>query len=463
VILANYGTSNDAYLQRVLEEYRKMPYAVDIVVLSNIPKSLGSDVEVVVGLPGKDPHTLPFGHKRIFAERTGEYELFVYSEDDILITERNIETFLEISRILPDDEIAGFVRAETDPTGTLYYDPPHAHFHWDPDSVRSRGEQTFAFYTNEHSACFILTQQQLRRAIQSGGFLVQPHTGKYDFECSASTDPYTQCGFRKLICLSRLDDFTVRHLPAYKYKTRPYRHQAEFQRQIDALLEIEKNGRPRNLLFDPETKILHTKWSKDYYEPIRSEILSQLPAGVRSVLSIGCGWGASEGHLVQKGLRVVGVPMDSVIAACAEAKGVEIVYGDFQTAREKLANESFDCVLLSNVLHLVRDPAAVLSTFADLLSPQGVVIASAPNLGRMPIWLGRLRGKPQYRGLGSYEKTGLHLTSARLVRKWFKQCRLKVESIKYMIPPRAEAPHRLLGGLADPLIGNELIARGRKI
>jgi len=264
-----------------------------------------------------------------------------------------------------------------------------------------------------------------------------------------------------MVSLSSLDDFLVRHLPGNKFAGRPYAARAEFQKQIDALLEIKKHGRPRTLLFDPETKALHVKWSKDYYEPVRPEILSFLPEGARSVLSIGCGWGTVEGYLVRKGLRVVGVPMDSAIAACAEAKGVEIVYGDFKTAREKLADESFDCILLSNVLRLVRDPAAMLSTFVELLSQQGVVIASMPNLGRMRIGLGRLRGKPQYQKLGSYEENGLHLTSARLVRKWYRDCRLKVERFEYIIPPRAEAAHRLLAGLADPLVGDELIAIGR--
>jgi hypothetical protein len=57
------------YLKRISDEYRKMPHNVDLVVLSNISKQWGPDVEVVVRLPGKDPHTLPFGHKKIFAER----------------------------------------------------------------------------------------------------------------------------------------------------------------------------------------------------------------------------------------------------------------------------------------------------------------------------------------------------------------------------------------------------------
>jgi SAM-dependent methyltransferase len=462
VVLTNYGTLHDIYLNRLLEEYGKMPYDVDIVVLSNVPKTLGSDIEVVLALPPKNPWAFPFAHRKILAERMSLYDLFIYCEDDTLYTQRNIEAFLRATEVLPEDEIAGFLNTETDSKDNQYFTNVHFCFHWDPTSVKTRGEYTFAYFTNEQSASYVLTARHLRHAIESGGFLVEPHEGRYGLCESAANDPYTQCGFRKMICLSHLDDFLIRHLPGIKFASRPFSARSEFCRQIDALLRVEKNGRPRILLFDPETKMLHRKWSKDYYEPVRSETLSLMPAGIRSVLSIGCGWGATEGHLVQKGIRVVGVPMDSVIAACAEAKGVEIVYGDFKSAREKLTNDRFDCILLSNVLHLVRDPVAVLSIFAELLSPQGLVIASTPNLGRMPIWLGRLRRKPYYRELGSYEKTGLHLTSSRLVRKWFNHCRLNVDRLEYIIPPRAEAIHRLLGGLADPLVGEELIARGRK-
>ena len=461
VVIANYGTSNDIYLHRLLEEYRAMPYDVDIVALSNVAKTLGRDVELVLTLPPKDPHAFPFAHKKILAERMARYDLFIYSEDDTLITERNIEAFLSVTEVLPADEIAGFLNTETDLQGNLYFCNVNFCYHWDPGSVKTRGAHTFAYFTNEHSAAYLLTRTQLERATQSGGFLVSPHEGRYDGECTASTDPYAQCGFRKMVCLSSLDDFLIRHLPGNKFASRPYAARAEFQKQIDALLEIRENGRPQTLLFEPETKILHAKWSKDLYEPARPEMLSFIPEEARSVLSIGCGGGAMESHLVRKGLHVAGVPMDSVIAACAKAKGVEMVYGDFKTAREKLAGERFDCILFSNVLHLVRDPVAVLSAFVELLSPQGVVIASMPNLGRIRIGLGRLRGKHQYRKLGSYETTGLHATSAHFVQKWFKQCRLKVERVEYMIPPRAEFAHRLLAGLADPLVGEQLIARGR--
>jgi hypothetical protein len=82
------------------------------VVLSNIPKEFGPHVEVIVGLPTKGPWSLPFGHKKIFTERLEDYDLFIYSEDDTLITWKNIESFLQLTKVLPGSDISGFLRYE---------------------------------------------------------------------------------------------------------------------------------------------------------------------------------------------------------------------------------------------------------------------------------------------------------------------------------------------------------------
>src|ERR1700677_2559706 len=213
VAIASHGTRNDQYLSRLIEEYQSMSFSVDIVVLSNIRKPVPAGVELLVGLPTKDPWSLPFGHKKLFADRAEEYDLFIYSEDDMLVTQTNLESFLRASAILEPREIPGFLRVEKDSVGKVNYPEMHGHFHWDPESVRVRCGDTFAFFTCEHSACYVLTREQLKRAIESGYFLVAPHKGKYDMLCSAATDLYTQCGFEKLICISHINDFLVRYLP----------------------------------------------------------------------------------------------------------------------------------------------------------------------------------------------------------------------------------------------------------
>jgi hypothetical protein len=196
VVIASYGSNQDKFMEVLVREYMKMPYRTHVVVVSNVDKSVPDGAELIVGMPTKDPWSLPFAHKKVMADRANDYDLFIYSENDTPITERNIEAFLRVSEALPPTEIPGFLRYEDGPTGLRNYINIHGHYHWDSTSPIKRGSYTFAFLTNEHSACYLLTQKQLKAAIDSGGFLVPPHHGKYDLACTASTDPYTSCGFR---------------------------------------------------------------------------------------------------------------------------------------------------------------------------------------------------------------------------------------------------------------------------
>lgn len=139
VALASYGTSNNRHLERLIGEYQSMAFDVDIVILSNIDKKPAPGVECRVGLPSKDPWSLPFAHKSLFAERADRYDLFIYSEDDILITEGQLRAFLQATEVLHDDEIAGFIRMEKNAEGAISYPDMHDEFHWDAGSLRTRG------------------------------------------------------------------------------------------------------------------------------------------------------------------------------------------------------------------------------------------------------------------------------------------------------------------------------------
>jgi 2-polyprenyl-3-methyl-5-hydroxy-6-metoxy-1,4-benzoquinol methylase len=416
VAIASYGRGNDGYLGQLLAEYRAMPFDVDIVVLSNIDKNLGPGVEMRVGLPSKNPWSLPFAHKTLFAERADKYDVFVYSEDDILITEAHLRAFLEVTAELADDELAGYLRIEKQPDGRVSFPDVHWNFHWKPQSLKSRGQHFLARFTNEHAACYVLTRQQLAKAIRSGGFLVEPHEEKYDLLCTAATDPYTQCGFTKLIPISRLGDFTVHHL-SNKYAGRMGVDEPEMQRQIAALRQLAGSKDRAVQLFETETRLPRAAFSKDYYELPSSEVMALVPDSARTILSIGCGWGATEMALAGKGLKVTAIPLDSVVSAMAADSGVEMIHGDFRAARARLEGRHFDCVLCLNVLHLVADPVGVLSLFGDVLSAGAPVIIQSPNMRSIPeIWHGLRSGKLGRQG--GYERTGAHPVSAGKLRSW---------------------------------------------
>lgn len=459
--ITSHGTGNDVYLKQVVEEYRSMADDVDVVVLSNVEKSVPAGTELVVGVPTDDPWSLPFAHKRIFMDRVDNYDLFVYSEDDILITSENISAFVEASEVLPSDECAGFLRIEVDRDGRTYYPDAHQLYHWDPNSVQERSGRVYAFFTCEHAACYMLTRAQLKRAIASGGFAVPPHQGKYDLACSASTDPYTQCGLKKVICISDLVRFHVRHLSNRYIGTTYDLEESDFRKQIEALFEIVQGKRTAWELLGPETAATRT-WYKDYYEPARHELLGLVPDGAESVLSIGCGWGALEAAMTQAGMSVAAIPLDSVISACAEARGVRVVSGDLRAAWQEFTRERFDCILILNLLHLLPNPLAVLKACTRMLSDSGCILLSVPNFKYLKaVWRG-FGGASGYTMRGEYGQTGVHKTGYVVVEKWLHSCGLVSNCVVNVVPNRAKLPQRFFSGLTAQYLTKEVIVRAHK-
>ena len=437
VAIANYGTKNMGFLRTLIREYQSMPYDVDIVVLSNIPKDLGSDIEVIVGLPTKDPWSLPFGHKELFAKRVDKYDLFIYSEDDTLITERNIRAFLDVTEILPKEKIAGFLRYESAPDGTKYYSTVHAHYHWDPNSILKLGKYVFARYTNDHSGCYLLTKKQLQAALASGGFLQGPREGRYDLLVTAATDPYSSCGMQKMICISHLQDFALHHLPD-KYCGAIGVEASAVDKEIQALLQLSDSDVPRQKLLRTETKLSRAHWDKRYYDPARKDVLGLVPKNARTVLSIGCGAGSTEAVLTKAGIQVTGVPLDEIIAVSARSRGIDVTPPDFGLARKHLEGRRFDLIFFSDILHLVPDPTAQIKAFLPYLSAGGAVLVSVPNFNHAWVIRRMLSGDRELRELkklNDFERFGVHCTTLGTLTKWLARCGLVKSAVCTDVAP----------------------------
>jgi 2-polyprenyl-3-methyl-5-hydroxy-6-metoxy-1,4-benzoquinol methylase len=463
VVIANYGTKNLKYLQVLLAEYRRMPFQVDIIILSNEPKQFGPDVEVRVGLPTKNPWSLPFAYKPLLAERSQDYDLFIYTEDDVLITERNIRAFLRATEVLPEDYIAGFIRYEVADAGKRYYSTVHGSYHWEVQSVIRRGEFTFAHFTNDHSGCLMVTKQQLGRALASGGFLRGFRRGRYGYPETAATDLYTQCGFKKVIGISHLEDFCLAHLPnVYVGKLGVGAEVVEGE--IVHLMSLNGGGEILGPLFQTETRLPATCWDKQFYEAPRLDVLAEVPGGGRTVLSVGCGWGATEQKLRERGVTVVGIPLDCVVAVSARARGIETVLPSLDAARQQMAGRRFDCIIFGDCLHRFKEPVAVLRDYLSLLEPRGCVVVSAPNFNYLRVLRDRLSGRVKLRRL-SFEETftryGLHLTTLRRVKRWLRQSGLNPVEARREVPERYRWADRLSFGLARGMLVENLVVVGK--
>jgi SAM-dependent methyltransferase len=453
--IANHGTKNRKYLDQLFSAYRAMSHDVDFVIFSDAPKDLGPDVEVRVGAPSPNPWSLPFASRTLFAERADEYDLFIYTEDDTLIEQAHIDAFLAVDAVLPPDCIPGFMRYELDPAGNRSFCTVHTGYHWVPESVQRHGDLAFAEFTNPHSACHVLTRDHLRRALRSGGFLVPPHEGRFDMLATAASDPYTQCGLTRLLCVSRIDDFLLHHLPNV-YLGRFGIDAKAFYAQAHAIERMAAAGTPGGSLFDGVTKLDADLWDKRYYgepDPIVVEELGH-PA---SVLSIGTTSGELENVLAAGGARVLAVPIDDIVGAAAATGDVEVLPADLNEALTKVDGQRFEAIALVDVLAHVPDPAGLLVRLAPLLAAGGRLVATSPNFRHHRL-RHRINKGPDPAADGDFASRGLHLTTPETVAGWLAVAGLEVASERYSVGDgKVKQAQRLTRGRVDQWLGTTVI------
>ena len=228
VCIASSGPHNHPYTIKMLEEYAAMPFETDAIVrgteIIDYPRALLEKLKIRhIRHPRSEGNRMTFFHRCDVLCFQDEYDLFIYAEHDQLITQRNIKAYLAVTKELPEDVIAGFLRYGHQPEDSYavpekYLIDLFEHAGYNPSGdiqdpwVDINGKRYFST-TNKHQGCWLLTREQLKRTIESDGFVASWHGGPYGVPEQACSDPYTQCGFRmKVIPFDDLDSFLIHHL-----------------------------------------------------------------------------------------------------------------------------------------------------------------------------------------------------------------------------------------------------------
>ncbi len=139
-----------------------------------------------------------------------------------------------------------------------------------------------------------------------------------------------------------------------------------------------------------------------------------VPAGAR-VLDLGCGDGSLMVHLRdEKGCEVRGIELSSDGVATAIGRGLSVVQSDLDEGLDAYGDTSFDVVVLSQTLQVVRRPAAVLR---EMLRVGRKGVFTFPNFGhwRVRAYLA-LRGRmPVSRSIpySWYDTPNIHHTTLK--------------------------------------------------
>lgn len=147
----------------------------------------------------------------------------------------------------------------------------------------------------------------------------------------------------------------------------------------------------------------------------------------RSLLDVGCAQGEIANGLARQGWSVVGVEPDQRDAAVARQQGLRVVDGYLSDVLEDIG-QTFDVVLYADVLEHMSDPIGALKQTKQLLNPQGMVVASIPNIAHLAVRLQLMAGSFTYTDRGPLDRTHLRFFTRRTVRQLFEDANYRVLS-----------------------------------
>lgn len=123
-------------------------------------------------------------------------------------------------------------------------------------------------------------------------------------------------------------------------------------------------------------------------------------------------------HLAGRGLRLEGIEIDSAVADHARQQfGLNISETPIE---EYSTSETFDCIVMCDVLEHLDDPKGALERCRRLLSPGGVMLVQVPNLVGLRFPLGHTWGLPHHIWqFGPRNLASLMQASGMEVARWY--------------------------------------------
>lgn len=173
----------------------------------------------------------------------------------------------------------------------------------------------------------------------------------------------------------------------------------------------------------------------NYYDIVREEIMPFLPSGFCNVMEIGCGSGNTLKHIKDKysNIETIGVEINSTIARIAH-NNVDYIYNEDAENADyvfKKYSKKIDVLLLLDIVEHLRDPWGFLINCREMLSEDGVIISSIPNIRNLKVLLPLVfLGKWDYQSAGILDITHLRFFTFKTIVDMVNKCDMKVVDVR---------------------------------
>lgn len=217
----------------------------------------------------------------------------------------------------------------------------------------------------------------------------------------------------------------------------------------------------------PITALSHISYdSKEikYFAGARCDYVAELPCDANArILEIGCGNGDTGALAISEGKCACycGVEVYGPAAEIARSKITEVIAGDVENTTLSWPSQSFDALILSEVLEHLVDPWTTLRKLRPLMKPGALVFASSPNISHYSVISMLLRGEWHLANNGIMDRSHLRWFTPKVYRAMFESSGYHVTSLRSLsnLGMKARVARALLCGFGEHLLWRQIDLR----
>lgn len=174
------------------------------------------------------------------------------------------------------------------------------------------------------------------------------------------------------------------------------------------------------------------------YNSLNMRVVEFIPSNA-TILDVGCSTGQLGRFLIdkKKPKKIVGIDNDTNALKEAEKYYDVIHVLDIDDLKKlPLGKDTFECIVLADILEHTKNPKLVLNKLKNYLSPGGIFVISVPNFSFFLVRLKVLFGKFQYQSEGILDETHLHFFTPNTIKDLVIEAGLNVISLRGYINTR---------------------------
>jgi 2-polyprenyl-3-methyl-5-hydroxy-6-metoxy-1,4-benzoquinol methylase len=212
--------------------------------------------------------------------------------------------------------------------------------------------------------------------------------------------------------------------------------------------------REHTLTDEQDDVVIEQKWGMHYFNMSGNSFLAdqiaRSPSEEFNVLEVGCDCGATlleikdrypNAHVYGSELNEKAVRFASCVA--------EVCVNNIEEQNLPFDSVKFDYIIFGDVLEHLRDPLSVVRYCRGLLSQDGQIIASIPNVMHISVIEGLFNGRFTYTETGLLDKTHIHFFTYNEIIKMFTEARFEILEVTYLVDYISESQKVLTDRLCN--------------